>query len=50
MFVLDRVFQRQNNWIKNGEFDKCYKMGLAFSFSPGVGAEGIMLKNIRPAV
>ena len=48
MFVLDRVFQRQNNWIKKGEYDKCYKMGLAFSFSPGVGAEGIMLKNIRP--
>ena len=21
MFVLDRVFQRQNNWIKNGEYD-----------------------------
>lgn len=48
MFVLDRVFQRQNEHIKKGEFDKCYKMGLAFSFSPGVGAEGIMLKNIRP--
>ncbi len=48
MFVLDRVFQRQNEHIRKGEFDKCYKMGLAFSFSPGVGAEGIMLKNIRP--
>ena len=49
MFVLDRVFQRQQQWIANGEYKKCYKMGLAFSFSPGVGAEGIMLKNIRPS-
>lgn len=48
MFVLDRVFQRQNKFIAAGEFEKCYKRGLAFSFSPGVGAEGIMLKNIRP--
>jgi alpha-pyrone synthase len=44
MFVLDRVFQRHRAAIAKGE--KGYKMGLAFSFSPGVGAEGIMLKQL----
>jgi hypothetical protein len=24
-----------------------YKMGIAFSFSPGVGAEGIILKQVH---
>ena len=30
---LDLVFQRQNNWIKNREFDK--KMGLVFLLLDG---------------
>ena len=48
MFVLDRVFQRQQKHIADRNYDKCYKMGMGFSFSPGVGVEGILLKNIRP--
>jgi alpha-pyrone synthase len=45
MFVLARVFKRHNKAIAEGK--KGYNLGLAFSFSPGVGAEGIMLKQIR---
>ena len=45
MFVLERIFARHNAALAAGE--KGYDMGLAFSFSPGVGAEGIMLKHIR---
>ena len=45
MFVLDRIFKRHRAAIAKGE--KGYQMGLAFSFSPGVGAEGIMLKQVN---
>jgi len=44
MFVLERVLKRHNEALARGE--PGYKMGLAFSFSPGVGAEGIMLKQL----
>jgi alpha-pyrone synthase len=43
MFVLSRVFKRHQAMIRRGETG--YKQGLAFSFSPGVGAEGILLKQ-----
>lgn len=45
MFVLERIFKRNREAVARGEDG--YKMGLAFSFSPGVGAEGIMLKQIK---
>lgn len=45
MFVLERIFKRHREAIKRGE--EGVKLGLAFSFSPGVGAEGIMLKQIK---
>jgi alpha-pyrone synthase len=43
MFVLSRIFKKHNDLIARGE--KGYQQGLAFSFSPGVGAEGILLKQ-----
>jgi alpha-pyrone synthase len=45
MFVLERIFKRHREAIARGEDG--VKLGLAFSFSPGVGAEGIMLKQIK---
>jgi alpha-pyrone synthase len=45
MFVLDRIFKRHREAIAKGE--QGYNLGLAFSFSPGVGAEGIMLRKIQ---
>ena len=45
MFVLSRVFQRHQEARAQGK--KGYDLGLAFSFSPGVGAEGIMLRQIN---
>jgi alpha-pyrone synthase len=45
MFVLERIFKRHKEALARGE--EGYKMGLAFSFSPGVGAEGIMLRQIK---
>jgi len=45
MFVLERVFTRHKKMLAEGK--EGYKMGLAFSFSPGVGAEGIMLRAIN---
>ena len=45
MFVLERIFKRHKEALARGE--EGYKMGLAFSFSPGVGAEGIMLKQVK---
>jgi len=45
MFVLERIFKRHREALKRGE--EGVKLGLAFSFSPGVGAEGIMLKQIK---
>jgi len=44
MFVLTRVFKRHRAQIAAGE--EGYNLGLAFSFSPGVGAEGIMLQQM----
>mmetsp|Transcript_14842 Transcript_14842/g.19578 ORF Transcript_14842/g.19578 Transcript_14842/m.19578 type:complete len:413 (+) Transcript_14842:102-1340(+) len=43
MFVLSRVFKRHNALLAQGK--EGYRQGLAFSFSPGVGAEGILLKQ-----
>ena len=45
MFVLERIFKKHNALLAQGKMG--YKMGLAFSFSPGVGAEGIMLKTVN---
>lgn len=45
MFVLERIINRHNAALAEGK--KGYDVGLAFSFSPGVGAEGIMLKHIQ---
>jgi alpha-pyrone synthase len=45
MFVLERIINRQKEFVRKGE--KGYNMGLAFSFSPGVGAEGIMLRQVN---
>lgn len=45
MFVLERVLKRNKDARARGE--EGVKMGLAFSFSPGVGAEGIMLKQVN---
>jgi len=44
MFVLERVFARHKELRAKGE--EGFKLGLAFSFSPGVGAEGIMFRAI----
>jgi len=44
MFVLSRVFKRHNALLAEGK--PGYRQGLAFSFSPGVGAEGILLKQL----
>lgn len=44
MFVLERIFHRHKEMLAKGE--RGYDMGLAFSFSPGVGAEGIMLRQV----
>lgn len=45
MFVLERIFKRHKEAVARGEDG--VKLGLAFSFSPGVGAEGIMLKRVK---
>lgn len=45
MFVLERIIARHNIALSKGE--KGCELGLAFSFSPGVGAEGIMLKQVK---
>lgn len=45
MFVLERIFKKHNAALARGEVG--YKYGLAFSFSPGVGAEGIMLGQVN---
>jgi len=42
MFVLDLILEEHKKQLANGE--EGFKQGLAFSFSPGVGAEGILLK------
>eukprot|EP00761_Pharyngomonas_kirbyi_P001503 gb/GECH01001507.1/.p1 GENE.gb/GECH01001507.1/~~gb/GECH01001507.1/.p1 ORF type:complete len:413 (+),score=127.72 gb/GECH01001507.1/:1-1239(+) len=43
MFVMERIFAEQENMIQEGK--EGYKYGLAFSFSPGVGIEGIMFRR-----
>ena len=45
MFVLERVFKRHNQLIADGKDG--YKNGIAFSFSPGVGVEGVILRAIN---
>jgi alpha-pyrone synthase len=45
MFVLERIINRHRQQLAAGK--EGYKLGLAFSFSPGVGAEGIMLQQIQ---
>lgn len=45
MFVLEKIFKEHKKQIAEGK--EGFKMGLAFSFSPGVGAEGIMLRAIN---
>lgn len=45
MFVLEKIFKKHREALARGE--EGFKMGLAFSFSPGVGAEGIMLKQVK---
>jgi hypothetical protein len=37
--------KRHDERLKKGE--RGYELGLAFSFSPGVGVEGIMLKKVK---
>lgn len=44
MFVMERIFKKHKAAREKGEDG--FKLGLAFSFSPGVGAEGIMLKQV----
>jgi alpha-pyrone synthase len=44
MYVLARVFKRHHEKRLLGE--QGHKLGLAFSFSPGVGVEGIMIRQI----
>lgn len=45
MFVLERIFEDHKKQLAEGK--EGFKMGLAFSFSPGVGAEGIMLRQVK---
>merc|ERR1711988_1194724 len=42
MFVLEMILKERNEALAKG--DEGFSQGLAFSFSPGVGAEGILLK------
>merc|ERR1711988_1947854 len=42
MFVLEMILKEHNEALAKG--DEGFSQGLAFSFSPGVGAEGILLK------
>lgn len=43
-FRINRVFKRHNAALAQGK--PGYQTGMAFSFSPGVGAEGILLRQI----
>jgi alpha-pyrone synthase len=45
MFVLERIFKRHEEMMSSG--GEGYKVGIAFSFSPGVGAEGILLRRVN---
>jgi len=44
MFVLEKIFKKDEERVKEGK--PAYKQGLAFSFSPGVGAEGILIQRL----
>jgi len=44
MYVLKRVYKRHREALSRGE--EGYKTGFAFSFSPGVGVEGIILRQL----
>ena len=44
MFILERILLEQKEMVGRGE--EGHKTGLAFSFSPGVGVEGIMLRQV----
>jgi len=45
LFVLELIFNEHEQKLANGE--PGFKNGLAFSFSPGVGAEGILLSQLN---
>jgi len=45
MFVLEKIFKQHFADLAAGK--KGFNLGLAFSFSPGVGAEGIMLRRVN---
>jgi len=45
VYVIKRVMDRQKERLVKGE--ALYRNGLAFSFSPGVGVEGILLRTIN---
>ncbi len=45
MYVLTRIFKRHQAAREEGR--KGYNLGIAFSFSPGVGVEGIMLGQVH---
>jgi len=45
MFVLELILKEHNEKLSKGE--EGFSQGLAFSFSPGVGAEGILLKVLQ---
>lgn len=44
MYVFERVLQRHSKARAMGE--KGYTCGLAFSFSPGIGVEGLMFRQL----
>jgi len=44
MFVLERIFSKDEKMKSEGQ--PGMKQGIAFSFSPGVGAEGILLRRL----
>merc|ERR1712178_493737 len=48
MFVLELILKEHNEKLSKGE--EGFSQGLAFSFSPGVGAEGILLKVLQQAL
>lgn len=43
--MLCRVWERHNKALEL-EGRSAYRMGMAFSFSPGMGVEGILLKQM----
>jgi alpha-pyrone synthase len=45
MFVLERILKRNKEALRHGE--EGLNVGVAFSFSPGVGVEGILLRRVN---